>query len=78
MLDAEARGEAKLIFPTRKSLERLALHRSFAAIRQDAERHPVTPVTPAYESIDGEQWLTIPEGLGYPVTRTPAHQIRRG
>lgn len=78
MLDEEDRGEAKLMYPTRKSLERLALHRSFAAMRDDAERYPVQPITPVRDA-DGEgQWLTIPEGLGYPITRDPVDKVRRG
>src|SRR4051812_23109827 len=45
-LDREARGEARLIFPTRRNLERLAQHATFSEIRADAIAHPIEPVTP--------------------------------
>lgn len=72
MLDREARGEAKLIFPTRKNLERLAVHDSFAALLADAREHPVMPITPWIEARDGVDHIRIPEGVGYPVTRDVA------
>lgn len=68
VLDLERSGAARLIFPTRRTLERLAQHDSFDAIRADAEAHPIEPVTPWLEERDGEQFITIPNHLGYPVT----------
>lgn len=68
VLAMEERGEARLIFPTRRNLERLALHADFDAIRADALAYPVEPVTPWMEERDGEQFITIPGDLGYPVT----------
>ena len=68
-LERERRGEARLIFPTRRNLERLALHASFAAMVADAKAHPVEPISPWVEERNGENFITIPEGLGYPVTR---------
>lgn len=68
VLAMEQRGEARLIFPTRRNLERLAQHADFAAIKADALAHRVDPVTPWIEERDGEQFITIPAGLGYPVT----------
>lgn len=68
VLDQERSGAARLIFPTRRTLERLAQHDSFDAIRADAEAHPIEPVTPWLEERDGEQFITIPNHLGYPVT----------
>ena len=68
VLDQEKRGEARLIFPTRRNLERLALHGSFAAIKADAAAHRIEPVTPWIEERDGQQYITIPDHLGYPVT----------
>src|SRR5438270_796715 len=65
----EQRGEARLIFPTRRNLERLALHSSFDQLRADALAHPIEPVTPWVEEHAGEQFITIPDHLGYPVTR---------
>jgi 8-oxo-dGTP pyrophosphatase MutT (NUDIX family) len=68
VLDAERSGTARLIFPTRRILERLALHDSFDAIRADALAHEIEPVTPWLEQRGGEQFITIPDHLGYPVT----------
>jgi 8-oxo-dGTP pyrophosphatase MutT (NUDIX family) len=77
-LEREARGETKLIFPTRRNLERLAQHDSFEAIRADALAHPVDPVTPWVEERDGEKFITIPSHLGYPVTEEKLDGLWRG
>ena len=78
LLDDEARGAVKLIYPTRKTLERLALHDSVDAMLADARAHPVVPITPGIEEEDGQKYLRIPEGLGFPVTRDPLARYRRG
>ncbi len=49
VLELDRSGEARLIFPTRRNLERLAQHPSFDAIRADAMAHPIEPVTPWVE-----------------------------
>lgn len=67
-LDAADRGEAMLIYPTRRNLERLALFDGFESAMAHARRFPIAPITPFVESRDGVDWLCIPEGLGYPVT----------
>jgi 8-oxo-dGTP pyrophosphatase MutT (NUDIX family) len=69
VLEREQNGTARLIFPTRRTLERLALHGSFEAIRADALAHRIEPVTPWVEERDGEQFITIPDHLGFPVTQ---------
>jgi 8-oxo-dGTP pyrophosphatase MutT (NUDIX family) len=71
-------GEIQIIFPTRRNLERLALFDSFAAAREHAEAIPVRMVTPRPVERDGERWLTIPEGHGYPVTSQNMATVRRG
>ena len=38
---------------------------------------PAPYVQPAFETIDGEPWLTIPEGIDYPVTRDRVNNLRR-
>jgi 8-oxo-dGTP pyrophosphatase MutT (NUDIX family) len=78
MLEREKAGTARLIFPTRRTLERLALHASFAAIRADALAHPIEPVTPWVEEKDGEQFITIPGHLGFPVTQEKLDGLWRG
>ena len=78
VLDRDRRGEARLIFPTRRNLERLAQHRSFDEIRADALAHPIEPVTPWVEERDGEKFITIPAHLGYPVTQERLDGLWRG
>ncbi|MCW4461476.1 NUDIX domain-containing protein [Sphingomonas sp. BT-65] len=68
VLDAADAGKARIIFPTRRNLERLAQLGSFAEAVADARAHPVEPITPWVETRGGEERLCIPEGLGYPVT----------
>jgi 8-oxo-dGTP pyrophosphatase MutT (NUDIX family) len=77
-LERDRSGEARLIFPTRRNLERLAKHSSFEAIRADAEAHAIEPITPWVEEVDGENFITIPEGIGYPVTREKLDGLWRG
>lgn len=78
LLDRDRRDEARLIFPTRRNLERLALHSSFEEIRADALSHPIEPVTPWVEERDGERFITIPGHLGYPVTQERLEGLWRG
>ena len=78
LLDRDRRGEARLIFPTRRNLERLAQHSSFDEIRADALAHPIEPVTPWVEEHEGERFITIPGHLGYPVTRERLDGLWRG
>jgi hypothetical protein len=78
VLEREQRGEARLIFPTRRNLERLAQHSSFEAIRADALTHPIEPVTPWVEEREGEKFITIPAHLGYPVTQERLDGLWRG
>jgi 8-oxo-dGTP pyrophosphatase MutT (NUDIX family) len=77
-LERERLGQARLIFPTRRNLERLALHHSFEHIRADALAHPVDPVTPWVEEREGEKFITIPGNLGYPVTEEKLDGLWRG
>ena len=77
-LEREQSGEARLIFPTRRNLERLALHDSFAAMRSDAEAHALEPISPWVEEVGGESFITIPDGIGYPVTREKLDGLWRG
>jgi 8-oxo-dGTP pyrophosphatase MutT (NUDIX family) len=78
VLERDRRGEARLIFPTRRNLERLAQHRSFDEIRADALAHPIEPVTPWVEEVEGERFITIPNHLGYPVTQERLDGLWRG
>jgi 8-oxo-dGTP pyrophosphatase MutT (NUDIX family) len=78
VLDRDRRGEARLIFPTRRNLERLAQHSSFDEIHADALAYPVDPVTPWIEERGGERFITIPGHLGYPVTQERLDGLWRG
>jgi len=78
VLERDRRGEARLIFPTRRTLERLAQHASFDEIRADALAYPIEPVTPWVEERDGEQYITIPSDLGFPVTEERLDSVWRG
>ncbi|ATY33718.1 NUDIX hydrolase [Sphingomonas psychrotolerans] len=77
VLDAADRGEATIIFPTRRNLERLALFASFADAVAATRALPVRTITPWIETRDDGAHLCIPDDLGYPVTEEPlARAIR--
>ena len=78
VLEREKCGEARLIFPTRRTLERLAQHADFEAIRADALTHPIEPISPWVEDKDGEKFITIPSHLGFPVTQERLDGLWRG
>jgi 8-oxo-dGTP pyrophosphatase MutT (NUDIX family) len=78
VLERDRAGTAQLIFPTRRTLERLAQHSSFDEIVADARAHPVEPISPLDEEHDGERFITIPDGIGYPVTREKLEGLWRG
>jgi len=77
-LEAAERGDIKLIFPTRRNLERLALFASFAEAKGQAESIPVRTIMPRVETSDGRTMLTIPEDAGYPVTAVALGDAARG
>lgn len=78
VLEREKTGEARLIFPTRRTLERLAQHDSFEQVRADAEAFPIEPITPWVEERGGEKFITIPAHLGFPVTQERLDGLWRG
>lgn len=78
VLERAARGEAQLIFPTRRTLERLALHGSFRAMVADASAHAIDPITPWVEERDGDRFITIPMGIGFPVIEEKLDGLWRG
>ena len=71
-------GECQIIFPTRRNLERLAQFGSFAEAAAHAAITPVRRIAPRREERDGVTHLTIPEGLGYPVTSQVMSAVARG
>jgi 8-oxo-dGTP pyrophosphatase MutT (NUDIX family) len=78
VLERDRAGSAKLIFPTRRNLERLAQHDTIAAMMADAVAHPVEPITPWVEEHAGERFITIPADRGYPVVRERLDGLWRG
>ena len=78
VLDEAEAGRVKIIFPTRRNLERLAQFESIEALRDHALRYPVALIEPWIESRDGEDHLCIPEGMGYPVTAESVKTALRG
>ncbi|HEX8412635.1 MAG TPA: NUDIX hydrolase [Sphingomicrobium sp.] len=72
------RGEAAVIFPTRRNLERLAQYESFDEAADDARSRPDRVVTPWTEERDGADYLCIPDDLGYPVTAEALSGAMRG
>lgn len=77
-LNGAAQGRLKIILPTMLNLHRLAQFADFAQARADAEAHPVAPISALRAMRDGEECLTIPEGLGYPITAIPLSAALRG
>lgn len=77
-LRAADAGEISVIFPTRRNLERLAQFASFAEARAHAESIPIRTISPQRIERDGGIWLTIPEGLGYPVLSQSMETVMRG
>jgi 8-oxo-dGTP pyrophosphatase MutT (NUDIX family) len=78
VLERDARGEAKLIFPTRRTLERLAQHGSYDAMVADASAFPIEPITPWVEERGGDRFITIPDDIGFPVTQEKLADLWRG
>jgi 8-oxo-dGTP pyrophosphatase MutT (NUDIX family) len=70
-------GRAAMVFPTWCNMHRLAQYQTMAALFDAIAALPAPYVQPAFETVDGEQWLTIPEGLDYPVTRDRIVNLRR-
>lgn len=76
LAEADA-GRARVIFPTRRNLERLARFASLDAARADALARPPAKIVPWIEERGGAQWLCIPDDLGYPVTAELLETARR-
>lgn len=77
-LDKAEAGEVKIIFPTRRNLERLAQFKDLEDARDHVAEYPVQMISPHIEDRDGVKFLCIPEGAGYPVTSESFDSVRRG
>lgn len=71
-------GKVKIIFPTRRNLERLALFDSYAAAAVHAAAHPVETILTYIDRRADGNYLCIPNGHGYPVTEEPLTKAQRG
>ncbi|MGE7205250.1 NUDIX hydrolase [Sphingomonas sp. NPDC019816] len=71
-------GAMRIIYPTRRMLERLALHRDVAAALADARGWPVRRIVPFLAERDGVPSICIPEDLGFPITAEPVSTAERG
>lgn len=77
VLEESNSGRARIIFPTRRNLERLARFSSIKEARADAQRHPIRKIEPWIENRGGTEWLCIPEDAGYPITAELLETARR-
>ncbi|MEE4200390.1 NUDIX hydrolase [Erythrobacter sp.] len=77
-LAAAERGEIKLIFPTRRNLERIALFDNFAEARAQAEAIPVRTIVPEIDTSGEKPLLRILKDAGYPVTSELLESAHRG
>lgn len=77
-LDMAERGDIKLIFPTRRNLERLALFSSFEDARAQAEAIPVKTIVPQIDTSGEQPMLRIMKDAGYPITAELLETVARG
>jgi hypothetical protein len=77
-LERAARQEVKIIFPTRRNLERLALFGSFDHAAAHAADFPVKLITTYIEERGDDQYICLPDGHGYPVLEESLASAQRG
>ncbi|MEM7781004.1 MAG: NUDIX domain-containing protein [Pseudomonadota bacterium] len=77
-LEMAEEGEIKLIFPTRRNLERLALFASFEEACAQAEAIPVRTIVPQIDTSGDKPMLTIMQDAGYPITAELLESVARG
>lgn len=77
-LELAEQGEIKLIFPTRRNLERLAQFASFEEARAQALAIPVKTIVPRIDDSTGQPMLTIIKDAGYPITEELLETVARG
>ncbi len=77
-LDLAEQGKIKVIFPTRRNLERLALFHSFDDALAHVAVFPSKMITPYMDVRDGEPWLMIEGESGYPVLGEKLESAARG
>lgn len=78
VLNRADRGECRIIFPTRRNLERLAQFPDFVAATAHARGLPVQKITPWIEERADGRYLCIGDCHGYPVTSEALDTAMRG
>ena len=78
VLEKADQGQVKIIFPTRRNLERLAMFGDFDAAAAHAAEHPVSTVLTYIDKRADGSWLCIPDGHGYPVLEESLGSAMRG
>lgn len=78
VLERADRGELKIIFPTRRNLEKLAQCSSYAELVEHAQKYPAQLIIPFVEERGGETHLCVPDNMGYPITSEPIKGALRG
>lgn len=70
-LAARDSGARRMIFPTSRNVELLGVSATVQEVFDDAHRRKIEAIEPAVIERDGRMVVTIPDGLGYPVTDEP-------
>ena len=70
-LAARDDGVRRMIFPTSRNVELLDVSASVREVFENAHRRKIEAIEPALIERDGRMLVTIPDGLGYPVTEEP-------
>lgn len=78
VLERAEMGDAHVIFPTMRNLERLAAVPRYADALAHVTAYPSQLIIPFVEERHGEPYLCIPEGLGYPITARRLADEKRG
>ena len=68
VIELSREGRVKVIFPTMRNLERLALFSAFDEAVAHLADIDVAMISPIVEEREDGRYLCIPEGQGYPVT----------
>lgn len=77
VLAARERGERKMIFPTSRNVELLTCSNSVKEVFKFAGQRRITPIEPRFVRREDGAFVTIPEGLGYPITEESAETAFR-
>ena len=78
VLEQADKGAIKIIFPTRRNLEKLAQCGNYAELVEHAAQYPAALIIPFVEERGGETHLCVPDDMGYPVTSEPIKGAMRG